>query len=264
MKKALFLMILTARVIADLPSYDHCTFTECKVRETKVSVPHIPIKESTSGNWSGYAAAFNLVKPLTGSVANVQGTWIVPTLASSTGNTYSSVWVGIDGYANGTVEQIGTEQDWTTSGQQNYAWFEMYPNGAYEIVGFPVHPGDQIGAEVLYKGNGQFQLTIVNYTEHVHTVVPSRYTKSTNAKRSSAEWIVEAPSSSKGVLPLADFQTVTFSNCTATISNSTGPINSRAWIDDPLTMATAQGATKAYPSALTEGGESFTVTWEHP
>ena len=33
-----------------------------------------------------------------------------------------------------------------------------------------------------------------------------------NAKRSSAEWIVEAPSSSSGILPLANFGSVTFTS----------------------------------------------------
>lgn len=267
MKKVLFhtffLFMFTATVIADLPSYDQCTFVKCGVRSRKISKPHIPVKESTSGNWSGYAAVSSLTRAAVNSVTNVQGTWTVPTLTGTAGNTYSSIWVGIDGYSSGSVEQIGTEQDWTASGQQNFAWFEMYPSGAYEIIGFPVHNGDHIGAEVLYQGGGNFQLTMVNYTENVHTVIPNRYTKSFFAKRSSAEWIVEAPSARTGVLPLADFGTVTFTNCTATINNKTGPINSVSWKDDPLTMATRTEVIKAYPSTLAENGESFTVTWEH-
>src|SRR5207253_2086876 len=86
--------------------------------------------------------------------------------------SYSSIWVGLDGYANATVEQIGTEQDWTKRGQRNYAWFEMYPSGAYLISGFPVNPGDSISAQVQYEGNGVFQLTINNTTHRAAQISP--------------------------------------------------------------------------------------------
>ena len=51
----------------------------------------------------------------------------MPTVSGS-GPTYSSVWVGIDGYSSNTVEQIGTEQDVSANGKTSYyAWYEMYP-----------------------------------------------------------------------------------------------------------------------------------------
>src|SRR5215472_3488086 len=61
----------------------------------------------TSSNWSGYA-----VTGAKGSVSDVTGSWIVPTMDCSTTPTgYSAMWVGIDGYSSNTVEQIGTESD---------------------------------------------------------------------------------------------------------------------------------------------------------
>src|SRR5690349_16075681 len=75
--------------------------------------PRLRLWESTSSNWSGYAV------PLEGggvsdTFSDVQGTWTVPTVTGSGRSTaYSSAWVGIDGYNTGTVEQIGTEQDWS-------------------------------------------------------------------------------------------------------------------------------------------------------
>jgi hypothetical protein len=78
----------------------------------------------------------------------------------------------------------------------------------------------------------------------------------------SAEWVVEAPSSQFGVLPLADFGTVTFTGCEAKISGVTGPISDFAW--DEVTMVTSNGRTvKAQPSALAANGSSFSVTWHH-
>ncbi len=226
-------------------------------------LPHIPIRESTSLNWSGYAAATSLQRPEVGSVNAVSGSWTVPHITRSTSShTYSSTWVGIDGYSNGTVEQIGTEQDWVNSRQQNYAWFEMYPQGSYEIVGFPVNAGDSISARVTYISNGRFNLTIINNTHRVSFTVPQAYTTSRSAQRSSAEWILEAPYLD-GVLPLADFGVAFFTNCTATINGTTGAINNIHWHYDPLTMETANSIVKSLPSSLMSAGEAFSLTWYH-
>src|SRR5467141_4046937 len=96
--------------------------------------PHrqfVPVIRHSSGkaaNWAGYVAATDLSVPLKHSVTDVRGSWRVPTVVSSrTQDTASAIWVGIDGNSDRTVEQIGTEQDWTTGAPVYYAWFEMYP-----------------------------------------------------------------------------------------------------------------------------------------
>ena len=244
----------------------HCRLEAIPSRNTHSShlgvLPHIRIRESTSLNWSGYAAATSLTKPETGSVSAVAGSWVVPTLSSQPGQTYSSFWVGIDGYASSTVEQIGTEHDWSNDEQSDYAWFEMYPGYSFKISGFPVNPGDEISASVKYVSNNKFQLAISNLTHGVTTVVPGTYTKLAGTHRSSAEWVVEAPFSGS-ILPLADFGTASFTNCTTTILGVTGPINSGHWVSDELTMETQNGIVKALPSVLSGSGEDFHVTWEH-
>ncbi len=208
----------------------------------------------TSTNWSGYA-----VPASTGSVTDVKGSWIVPTVErSKSANTYSSNWVGIDGYSSSTVEQIGTEQDWTGGrhgAARYYAWFEMYPNAAYMIGNFPVDAGDTITAEVSYSG-GDYTLTITNETQNV------TYTRTdtiSGAQNSSAEWVVEAPWLGR-VLPLADFGTTYLSDCTATIDGTTGPIST--WDYDAITMVWKRG-NKAVPSILSSSGDAFSVTWYH-
>ena len=231
------------------------------VHHQRAGGPRLRLWEDTSGNWSGYAV------PLDTSTAKdtfsyVKGTWTVPAVTGKRhSTTYAATWVGIDGYTSGTVEQIGTEQDWTGSGQQNYAWFEMYPRGGYEITGFPVNAGDSISAQVTYQGNNVFLLIIKNLTHNVSYTVPTSYTTTTSTMaRSSAEWIVEAPSSRRGILPLADFGTVNFSGCYATGANKgTGSIS--LWPDDPLTMIDPSGGG-AVPSSLSSGGTAFSVTWE--
>ncbi len=224
------------------------------------SHPHIPIKEGTSQNWSGYAAF--LKKSAVNSVTAVYGSWIVPTLSAAPHNTWCSLWVGIDGYSSSSVEQIGTEHDWNNGSQQNYAWFEMYPGGSYEINGFPLNPGDLISTSVVYASKNTFVMTITNNTQKKFSVIPTSYTKSSTAQRSSAEWIMEAPYY-RGILPLSHFNTAHFTNCTATINNIHGAINNPHWIDDQLIMITANGTPKAIPSQLSTNGQSFGVVWNH-
>jgi hypothetical protein len=148
---------------------------------------------------------------------------------------------------NGTVEQIGTSHNCNDDVQQNSAWFEMYPNGAYEITGFPVDNGDVISARIGYKGDNTFKMVLLNHTQGISTTVPSSYTVSTTALRSSAEWIVEAPYSTS-ILPLSDFQLVTFNNCSAVIDGFSGTISSGNWQSSEITMTGANGA-EAQPSA---------------
>ena len=233
--------------------------------------PRLRFWDSTSGNWSGYAVPLD-TSGETDTFSAVQGTWTIPTVKGSTSATYSSAWVGIDGYTSGTVEQIGSEQDWTGKAQSNYVWFEMYPNYAYEITGFPANPGNSITAKVQYEGQKSvrsgrrtvlenvFQLTITNNTLKVSYSVPTSYTTSGSVARSSADWIMEAPSSNE-ILPLADFGTAGFSSCEAASLRSGGnlvPVT--AWVLDPLTMIDTNGGASV-PSSLSSNGQAFSVTW---
>ena len=88
-----------------------------------------PTLATVSLNWSGYAAETSFSSPKAASVAAVSGSWTVPAV-SGAGTAFSSVWVGIDGYSSGTVEQIGTEQDLSRGTPVYTAWYEMYPRQA--------------------------------------------------------------------------------------------------------------------------------------
>jgi len=256
-------------------NHDDYTQIECTIipagnYESHNSHPHIPGPRSartpsnvaTSTNWSGYAAESNFSHPTRNSVTAVSGTWIVPSLKSTPDHSYSSIWVGIDGYSSPTVEQIGTEHDWFNGAQQNYAWFEMYPGGSYVIGGFPLNPGDVISASVVYSGNSIFTLTIINQTHKVSFTVPTSYTRSTTAARQSAEWIVEAPYLN-GILPLADFVTAYMWGCSATINGITAPIKNNSWQNIGIEMVTVNGTPKDIPSAILPDNGSFFVTWAH-
>ncbi len=228
--------------------------------------PLIPLKKGVSNNWCGYVAAKNLTMVIPNSVTAVSGTWVVPTVSAPSSpqipDTYSSVWIGIDGYNNSTVEQIGTAHEWHSGQVVHYAWFEMYPNAAFEISGFPVIPGDVISTAIEYKGNNIFLMTISNTTRKVYTTIPTAYTTSKTAVRGCAEWIAEAPFM-KTILPLAHFSPIAFTKCTATIGGVTGGINNPNWKNDNIAMKSPVMVPKATASALQANGQSFNVTWLH-
>ena len=202
------------------------------------------ITNSTSTNWSGYAVTG-------GRYTQVSASWKVPSVSCS-GTAYSSFWVGLDGDTSGTVEQTGTDSDCSGSTPQYYAWYEMYPKFPSNYSN-PVAPGDTMTASVTTNGSGSFTLTISD---------SGKWTRTTNArlksaKLASAEVIAEAPSSSGGVLPLADFGTVSFTGAKANnvlLTSTTPGI-------DPITMVTSSGTVKAQPSSISSG--SFTDTWHH-
>ena len=232
-------------------------------------------RESTSSNWAGYAVEnYSLVThgnhqkqtAVSNDVSSVAGTWVVPSVGQSpnySGSTWSSCWVGIDGYSDSTVEQIGTEQDYdaTTGTSSYYAWYEMYP-APYYTINEPVNPGDTITASVTWVTGNTFDLTISDTgpsTTWNYTTTQTLPNGST-ALRQSAECIAEAPSSINGVLPLADFGQVQFSGVQA--NGAAFDSASPSWSTvDPITMI--DGTSQASPTSLTDnqGSNSFNVTW---
>ena len=222
--------------------------------------PMIKIKEGTSSNWSGYDAQSSITTPSKGFVKSVSGNWIVPKVTCGISTTYSSVWVGLDGVSDATVEQLGTEQDCSRGGPHYYAWYEMYPHSGFLISGMTIHSGDSMTASVKFQGNGQYLLSLSDLT----TSKSFSHIFLANAQRSSAEWIVEAPSSTSGILPLTNFGSVSFSN--AQFMDNTGIMHT---IDgrgtgtyDSITLNDPLGGN-GIPSSLTDSGttSSFTVTY---
>ena len=208
--------------------------------------PNHKIGHGTSSNWSGYAVAG-------GTYSSVSASWTQPAVNCSTTPTgWSSFWVGLDGDTSSTVEQTGTEAD-CSSGRAVYsAWFEMYPKFP-TTYSAPVAAGDHFSASVTTDGRGTFSLTLADTTQGWTQQTTQRLKR---ARLASAEVIAEAPSSSGGVLPLADFGSVGFSGATvngAPLSNSTPGI-------DPITMVSGS-TVKAQPSAVSNG--SFSITWRH-
>lgn len=204
-------------------------------------------------NWSGYTVTGS-------SFTHVRGTWTVPTVnCGMTPNTYSSFWVGLDGYTSSTVEQIGTDSDCDGTMPAYYAWFEFNPQPPMLIEGLVVSPGDLMSATVVYSDN-EFTLTITNASNGQSYSTTSRFS---GAKRSSAEWIAEAPccARSGSALPLSDFGIAFFGADYSTDSSTAGPISDFGRSVQQLIMDSSKGKAEAIPSPLM-GGTSFTVTWK--
>lgn len=223
------------------------------------------IREAASHNWSGYA-----VSSTPGSVTDAKGSWIVPKIVAGCGTTdeYASFWVGIDGYGSSTVEQTGTDSACVAGAETYYAWYEFYPNSAHLIRRLSVHPGDRIFAEVSFS-RGRFNVTIADLSTGKSFTKLARVG---SAQRSSAEWIAEAPSSTGGVVPLADFGTVLFgqdytgipNSSFATVDGKAGSVGSFGSRAARITMISPSFVVKAAVSRLSTDLTSFAVQWRSP
>jgi hypothetical protein len=261
--------------LAALPALAQVSSKPVSQPTTTVITPRIhgPIRDhaktdnssGTSSNWSGFAVTgkdFNFAK----------GSWHVPEVdCTKTPNTYSSFWVGLDGdlSTSDTVEQTGTESDCDGTTPRYYAWYEFYPAGSFIISSMPVVPGDVMGASVTYA-DGVFTLGIHNRTTGAEFSITGTVS---GAKRSSAEWIAEAPccTASGGILPLADFDVVKFgedyTSDAGTDYATDSTVNDGSILDfgvnrERITM-TYSGGNKAVPTVLTSDGTSFAVNWKH-
>lgn len=208
----------------------------------------------TSSNWSGYAV--QSASAFTG----VVGSWTQPAVTCTSKTTYSAFWVGIDGYADSTVEQLGTEADCVGGVPAYSAWYEMYPKAPVTFGGL-VEPGDVLTATVTRSGTS-YDLSITDSTAGWAQGVVK---KSAAAEDASAEWIAEAPccTASGGILPLSDFGSVAFTGAEAATGGGDLPISSFPAGSGPHEISmTKNSKVIAKPSALGSHGQAFTVTYK--
>jgi Peptidase A4 family len=243
---------------------------------TFVSAPFV--RAATNGstlgsiNWSGYA-----VNGTAGSITVATASWTIPAVTCPTsGNTYAALWVGIDGFQSTTVEQTGTDSDCNNGVATYYAWYEFYPKLSRSINTISANPGDRIGAVISYStSSGLFTIAIKDFTTNQGFKTSSSVS---GAQRSSAEFIVEAPEvcTLKGcsLTALSDFGTAGFGlgntgialNCGLIMNGVKGSIGSfpstNVWPIDMVSQSNPS-IVKSQPSALTDSGTSFNVTWEN-
>lgn len=220
------------------------------------------LTQSSSENWSGYAATGT-----NGEFTSVTSSWVQPTLTCAAKSTnYSAYWVGLDGYSDNSVEQIGTEANCINGSPQYYTWYEMYPQNPSEVLtSLPATVGNSFTATVTYNppvvtthgrfrstNPGSYTLTLTDNTTKAS--YSTTQTSNRTFYRDSAEVIAEAPYSN-GILPLSDFGTLNFTG-----SKVNGSALSVAAGLQSITMDDPYGMVST-PSALDVTGENFTVTW---
>jgi hypothetical protein len=198
-----------------------------------------------SSNWSGYAAR-------NGPYKSVSASWVEPRgNCGGRGHKYSSFWVGLDGFNSGSVEQTGSEMDCRNGRPSYYSWYEMFPKFPVRFPN-PVRPGDHFHGSVTYNGGGRFTLRLSDTTRHW---TRTEHKTLRSARRSSAEVIVEAPSTTTRVLPLANFGTVHISSARVN--------GSKMGSHRPVRIIMQAGSRRKDIVSRLSNGQNFSATWLH-
>ncbi len=234
----------------------------------------------SSSNWSGYAVSSS--NP--GTYSSITGTWVVPRIggrphhrrdglsygllgwlmwflgwsvtqsARAGANTaYSASWIGIDGFNNSSLIQVGTSQNIVHGVPRYSAWWEVLPAPETEINPgrYPVRPGDTILAAIGKQTDRTWTITLTNETRGwTFNLSGVRY----RGPQTSAEWIQEAPMVNGQLSPLANYGTVTF---------DPGTVNGK---NPHLTMMNGgtmyqDGRRVSTPSAPDADTDGFTVAY---
>jgi hypothetical protein len=215
--------------------------------------------DANSTNWAGYAGISSTPQFFTA----VSGSWTVPAVTCTPEHRLVSVWVGLDGAADQTVEQLGTTSECFEGKVRYYSWYEMYPAGSV-LVSLKVKPGDVITASVVRVGKAYTLKLIDSTTKTVNNIDKVADCALTTCLDESAEWITERPAYGIGVAPEAQYNApVAFSHGTATGGGSTQVIGAQPGATD-ITCVDATGSyVIAATSALGATGASFTNTWKN-
>jgi len=228
-----------------------------------------------STNWAGY------VVPSSSAIfTDAEGNWVVPTLnCADTPNGQMAVWLGTGGSTGASSDsllQTGTSASCVNGAQQNYAWWEIVPatpNQEQTFSNFSVSPGDQIDAAVFQTSSGAWETRLrdVNTGLSAYMITGQSWgvgpTSSgtfsiqgsaagfSYAGAYSAEWIIEdeTNSATQGLVPFANFGSVTFSNLATSLTT---------WsLNQSETWAMVQnGVTLATPTTTTTDGFSVGYT----
>jgi hypothetical protein len=205
-------------------------------------------------NWSGYA-----VTPSGGGITAVASTFVVPQ-AGLVPPGFAATWTGIGGFNTNDLIQAGTAEDSLPSlpviGPQYFAWYELLPNAETPISGCSgdaactVVPGEHVAVTINEVSGNTWHIAM---TDAGHWSWAKNVTY--HSSRSSAEWILEAPSllvlqtiiSPLGTTSFGPVSTFTVGRTTRTIAAG-----------NPTRIILSPGViNEATPSALARNGQSF-------
>jgi hypothetical protein len=209
-----------------------------------VSAIHGPALTGTHSDqtWSGYAVTGS------GPYISITGRWNIPTMNCANGPGDASPWIGIDGWSNDTVEQIGIDLDCRHGTPSYHPWVEMYP-GPSDYFKETVHAGDTLTASVRVSGSSW----VLSETD-LNTGWTKTFDETSSDQLASAEAIIEDVGNG-GAPPVPDFNTVSFSKITVNGS----PLASAGTVHKTTLR---RGSTKLSSESSLTGGK-FSITWLH-
>jgi len=214
------------------------------------------VTPSASFNWSGYADTAAKNQTFT----KVSGTWTTPSVTCNAEDQITSNWVGLDGFNNGTVEQLGTISWCFQKTPIYYTWYDMAPRKAVR-VGTSLKPGDKITASVTRTGTS-YALKLTDSTTSGNNISVTKLCALATCVDTSAEWVSERPSFGIGIVPQAHYNAFKITAGSVTANGHTTTIGAGPGVN-ALTMI---DATQTYNlntvSALT-GGNAFSTTWKN-
>lgn len=213
------------------------------------STSNVGVLSGYSRNWSGYTAT-------NGTFISVTGTWTIPTTTNSGHTSTDATWVGIGGIKSNDLIQSGTQNIISSNGQvTTTAFYELLPIVPQSISSVSVKTGDSITVTITQQSAGQWLINFNNNSTNQNYQTTITY----NSSLSSAEWIEEAPSNGRSILPLDTFGTVSFTSGSATQNggNQQSLSGNQA---QAITMTNRQGQALATVSPLGSDGASFTIT----
>lgn len=196
----------------------------------------------TSSNWSGYA-----VTGRKGSFRRISAEWIVPFIKPTSRSTYSSAWIGIDGFRNSSLIQTGTAHECVNGVVRYYPWWEILP-AMETVIPLPVSPGDRMQARIAKISRGKWSIQLRNLSKNWNFRTVQHYT----GPHTSAEWIMEAPQVGGAVAEIARISPTRFSCCRINgKSPKLPPANGGIMIQNRMKVA-----VPSYPNA---SGDAFIV-----
>ncbi len=210
-------------------------------------------------HWSGYIINLD-VENKTEGVGSISASWVVPQIAYSTNDTYSSVWVGVGGYGEKTLIQAGTEHQVENGKIEYFAWYELLPATIVRVPTLGIEPGDTVTTSIslVDQARNSWVISIVDETEGRSFQKTVTY----NSSMKSAEWIVERPTVNNQISTLADFGTITLTDCKTSINGVSGSIKNFTYT--PAVMVDSNDTDLVSVSKLGSDGSSFTVTYIPP
>ncbi|GJE98819.1 peptidase A4 family-domain-containing protein [Phanerochaete sordida] len=221
---ALFAQALLATAALAIPTSKerHDARVARRAGGLRQSVPRITNSSHVeySSNWAG--AVYNSAA---GTYKSVTASFVVPTPKSSGsgGSQAASAWVGIDGDSCGNaILQTGVDFNVDGGSVSFDAWYEWYPDYAYDFSGISFEAGDSVTLTVTASSTTKGTAVITNNSNGQS--VSKSISSSSALCEQDAEWIVEDFEEGNSLVPFANFGTVSFTGASAkTASGSVGP-----------------------------------------